>query len=99
VVSVFRYIAHHFDTRLASTLYMVGVSFGHSLGLAMLSPMVGKSYDMIGFPSTYMLLAGLGLVFLVLSAFALEPTPAETPRRSASKPDTNDVAEPLQKTL
>jgi OHS family lactose permease-like MFS transporter len=100
VVSVFRYIAHHFDTRLASTLYMVGVSFGHSLGLAILSPMVGKSYDLIGFPATYLVLAGLGLVFLVLSAFALEPTPAETPRRSASKPDADAAAvEPLQKTL
>jgi OHS family lactose permease-like MFS transporter len=78
VVSVFRYIACHFDNRLASTLYMVGVSFGHSLGLAILSPIAGKSYDLIGFPATYLAMAGLGLVFLLLSAFFLSPTPPET---------------------
>ncbi|NVM77563.1 OHS family lactose permease-like MFS transporter [Duganella sp. SG902] len=77
VVSVFRYIAHHFDNRLASTVYMVGVSFGHSLGLALLSPVVGKAYDLIGFNHTYLLLAAIGAVFLVLSAFALSPTPPE----------------------
>lgn len=77
VVSVFRYIAYHFDNRLASTVYMVGVSFGHSLGLALLSPLVGKAYDLIGFNHTYLLLAAIGAVCLLLSVFALSPTPAE----------------------
>ncbi|MFS2134688.1 oligosaccharide MFS transporter [Duganella sp. Dugasp56] len=86
VVSVFRYIAHHFDNRLASTLYMVGVSFGHSLGLAILSPLVGKSYDLLGFPATYLLLAGLGAVFLALSAWALEATPPEIKRMNSPAP-------------
>jgi len=80
VVSIFRYIACHFDNRLASTLYMVGVSFGHSLGLAILSPLVGKSYDLIGFPATYLTLAALGLGFLSASAWALQPTPPEIGR-------------------
>jgi OHS family lactose permease-like MFS transporter len=75
---------------------MVGVSFGHSLGLAILSPMVGKSYDLIGFPSTYLVLAGLALIFLMLSALALEPTPAETPSRSTGKPGA-EKPESLQK--
>lgn len=78
VVSVFRYIAYHFDNRLASTVYMVGVSFGHSLGLALLSPLVGKAYDLIGFNHTYLLLAAIGAVCLLLSVFALSSTPAET---------------------
>jgi OHS family lactose permease-like MFS transporter len=77
VVSVFRYIACHFDNRLASTVYMVGFSFGHSLGLALLSPLVGKCYDLIGYTNTYLLLAAIGAVCLVLSAFALAPTPPE----------------------
>ncbi|HEY1147627.1 MAG TPA: oligosaccharide MFS transporter [Pseudoduganella sp.] len=81
VVSIFRYIAHHFDNRLASTIYMVGVSFGQSLGLAILSPIAGKSYDLIGFPATYLSMAGLALVFLLLSAIFLSPTPPEIPRR------------------
>ncbi|RZT06211.1 MFS transporter, OHS family, lactose permease [Duganella sp. CF402] len=85
VVSVFRYIACHFDNRLASTVYMVGVSFGHSLGLALLSPVVGKAYDLIGFNHTYLLLAAVGAVFLALSAFALSPTPPEiAPRKDAA---------------
>jgi len=84
IVSVFRYIAHHFDNRLASTVYMVGWSFGHSLGLAVLSPIVGKSYDLIGFPNTYFLLAAIGAGFLLLSAFTLAPTPAEVGRNSGS---------------
>ncbi|WP_343731916.1 oligosaccharide MFS transporter [Duganella sp.] len=81
VVSVFRYIACHFDNRLASTVYMVGVSFGHSLGLALLSPLVGKAYDLFGFNHTYLLLAAIGAVCLVLSAFALSPTPPEVATR------------------
>ncbi|MFT7772169.1 oligosaccharide MFS transporter [Roseateles sp.] len=85
IVSVFRYIACHFDNRLASTVYMVGWSFGHSLGLAVLSPIVGKSYDLIGFPNTYLLLAAIGAGFLVLSFFTLSPTPPEVGPRARPK--------------
>ena len=77
VVSIFRYIAYHFDHRLASTVYMVGVSFGHSLGLALLSPLAGKAYDLFGFNHTYLMLAAIGVVCLLCSAFALSPTPPE----------------------
>lgn len=80
LVSVFRYIAHHFDNRLASTVYMVGWSFGHSLGLALLSPIVGKCYDLFGFQHTYLLLAATGLVFLIVSFWSLETTPPEIRR-------------------
>ena len=74
-VSIFRYIAYHFDSRHASTVYLVGVSFGHSLGLAILSPIVGKSYDLLGFPATYALIALGALVFWAASWFALASTP------------------------
>jgi len=77
-VSFFRYIARHFDNRFASTVYMVGVSFGHSIGLATLSPLAGISYDHIGYSATYLAMAGMGLVFLILSAVFLLPTPPET---------------------
>ena len=80
VVSIFRYIAYHFDNRLASTVYMVGVSFGHSLGLFFLSPIAGFSYDQIGFAHSYLLMATLGLLSLLLSAWFLSPTPAEIVR-------------------
>jgi OHS family lactose permease-like MFS transporter len=90
-VSLFRYIARHFDNRFASTVYMVGVSFGHSIGIFALSPLAGIGYDHIGFSSTYLLLAALGLVFLVLSAVFLLPTPPET-KTSGIEP----LAEPVK---
>jgi OHS family lactose permease-like MFS transporter len=94
LVSVFRYIAYHFDNRLASTVYMVGWSFGHSLGLALLSPIVGKSYDLIGFPNSYLLLAAIGLVFLLLSVWSLERTPAEIASDKAPPRDGKQQAVP-----
>lgn len=76
-VSIFRYIAYHFEARLASTVYMVGVSFGHSLGLAVLSPIAGIGYDLMGFQHTYFLIAGFALIFWIASLFVLSPTPPE----------------------
>jgi len=90
-VSIFRYIARHFDNRFASTVYMVGVSFGHSIGIFALSPLAGIGYDRIGFAQTYLLLAALGLVFLVLSAVFLLPTPPET-----KAPVARPLAEPVK---
>jgi len=95
VVSLFRYIALHFDKRLTSTVYMVGVSFGHSLGLAVLGPISGYGYDLIGFPHTYLVLAAIGTGFLILSSFVLTPTPTEHghpwPGDAAAQPVT-DIA-------
>jgi OHS family lactose permease-like MFS transporter len=85
-VSIFRYIAWHFEPRLASTVYMVGVSFGHSLGLAILSPLAGMGYDLFGFQHTYFLIAGFALLFWVASLYALAPTPSETGSRAAADP-------------
>lgn len=96
-VSLFRYIAYHFEARFSSTVYMVGVSFGHSLGLAILSPLVGIGYDLFGFQHTYFLIAGFALVFWIWSAMALEPTPCEyTPssRKAKKAPETAAIASP-----
>lgn len=75
IVSVFRYINFHFETRLSATIYMVGVSFGHSLGLALLSPVAGLLYDRIGFQHTYFAIAGFAFVFWLVSIVTLSPTP------------------------
>lgn len=90
-VSIFRYIAYHFEARFASTVYMVGVSFGHSLGLAVLSPLVGLSYDLIGFQHSYFLIAGFALVFWTWSLFALSPTPSEFVPRHARPAEVEHV--------
>ena len=63
------------EPRFASTIYMVGVSFGHSLGLAILSPVAGALYDRIGFQHTYFVIAGFALCFWIASFFTLAPTP------------------------
>jgi OHS family lactose permease-like MFS transporter len=82
-VSIFRYIAYHFEAKLASTVYMVGVSFGHSLGLAILSPIVGIGYDHFGFQHTYFLIAAFALVFWIWSFFTLSATPPEFGNRTS----------------
>jgi OHS family lactose permease-like MFS transporter len=74
-VSIFRYIAYHFEARFSSTIYLVGVSFGHSLGLSILSPLAGIGYDRVGFPRTYFLIAGFALLFWIASWFSLAATP------------------------
>jgi OHS family lactose permease-like MFS transporter len=87
-VSLFRYIAYHFEARHASTVYMVGVSFGHSLGLAILSPLAGMGYDLIGFQHSYFAIAAFALLFWIASWFALSPTPVEVPRKANQGPAT-----------
>ena len=74
-VSIFRYIAYHFEARFSSMIYLVGVSFGHSLGLSFFSPLAGAGYDRIGFQHTYFLIAAFALVFWLVSWFSLAPTP------------------------
>ncbi len=74
-VSIFRYIAAHFESRLASTLYMVGVSFGHSLGLAILSQPVGRLYDLFGFQHTYLIIGVGALICWAASIWSLSPDP------------------------
>lgn len=86
IVANFKYIARHFPARLASTIYMVGVSFGHSLGLALLSPLAGRGYDHIGFPHTYLCIAGIALIFWLGAWFTLSPDgPAPTVPNSESE--------------
>lgn len=96
-VSIFRYIAYHFESRFASTVYMVGVSFGHSLGLAVLSPLAGMGYDLFGFQHTYFLIAGFALFFWIWSAMSLAPTPPEytpVPPKAGQAPETAAIASP-----
>jgi OHS family lactose permease-like MFS transporter len=56
-------------------IYLVGVSFGHSLGLAFFSPLAGVGYDWVGFQHTYFLIAAFALIFWLGSWMSLSPTP------------------------
>ncbi len=79
IVSIFRYIAAHFETHLASTLYLVSTGFIRNIGMAVFSLIAGKSYDLIGFPRTYLAIAAFASVFWIASFFALSPTRARKP--------------------
>lgn len=89
IVGVFKYIALHFEARLASTIYMVGFSFGHSLGLATLSAFAGKAYDLFGFPTTYLLIAAFAACFWLWSCFSLAPDDLARPQPAKADARTN----------
>jgi OHS family lactose permease-like MFS transporter len=69
---MFKYITTQFDQRLSATLYLVGFQFITSICATVLSPLVGRGYDQLGFADTYMILAGLVLALTLISAFLLK---------------------------
>lgn len=71
LVSIFKYLADNFDTRLSSVLYLVGFQFATQIGTTILSPIVGKMYDRVGFRETYLFMGVLVLVFTIFAAFTL----------------------------
>lgn len=79
VTSIFRYIAANFESRLASTLYLVSTGFIRNIGIMVLSVVAGASYDWIGFPKTYLLIAALATVSWIASFFTLAPATTTKP--------------------
>ncbi|MFT8312682.1 MAG: MFS transporter [Clostridium sp.] len=71
LVSIFKYLADNFDTRLSSVLYLVGFQFATQIGTTILSPVVGKMYDKVGFRETYIFMGCLVLIFTIFAAFTL----------------------------
>jgi len=71
LISIFKYFAANFDTRLSSILYLVGFQAASQIGASLLSPIAGKLYDMIGFRHTYLILGTMVLCFTIISMFTL----------------------------
>ena len=71
LIAVFKYLAANFDTRLSSILYLVGYQFTSQVGATVLSPIVGRFYDTIGFSTTYIVMGVTVLLFATLSIFTL----------------------------
>jgi OHS family lactose permease-like MFS transporter len=71
LVAIFKYLADNFDTRLSSILYLVGFQFSTQIGTTILSPIVGRMYDGIGFKHTYLFMGTLVLIFTIFAAFTL----------------------------
>jgi MFS transporter, OHS family, lactose permease len=85
VTSIFQYIARNFETRLSSTLYLVSTGFIRNLGLMVLSVAAGQSYDIVGFPKTYLAIAAIALIFWGVSFFALASDKPSATAATASR--------------
>lgn len=71
LVSVFKYIAEHFDKRVNATMYLLGYQAMLYIGNVVVSSPAGLLYDRIGFEKTYIIMGGIALFFTLISAFTL----------------------------
>ena len=98
LVSVFKYIALNFDSRLSASIYLVGFQFAQQLTAMLLSPLVGYGYDHLGFASVYLLMAGLVCASLLLSWTLLRadpPCPSPQARAAEASPANAPSVTPL----
>ena len=71
LVSVFKYIAEHFDKRVNATMYLLGYQAMLYVGNVVVSSPAGLMYDRIGFEKTYIIMGIVALTFTLISAFTL----------------------------
>lgn len=88
LVSVFKYIAEHFDKRVNATMYLLGYQAMLYIGNVVVSSPAGLLYDRIGFEKTYMIMGAIALFFTLVSAFTLSACQRQNNRQPAL-----DVAE------
>ncbi|MDU5261799.1 MAG: MFS transporter, partial [Clostridium celatum] len=77
LIAVFKYLAANFDNRLSSILYLVGYQFASQVGATVLSPIIGRFYDTVGFSSTYIIMGCIVLVFTLISMITLASSQKE----------------------
>ncbi|WP_240653920.1 oligosaccharide MFS transporter [Streptomyces sp. AcE210] len=96
LIAIFKYINRHFESRLSSSIYLVGFQLAAQLGAAIISPLAGIGYDSLGFPPTYLLMAAMVAAFTAVSVATLRPDakglPESVPHVPASGRDA--VPEP-----
>ncbi|EFE94451.1 Lactose-proton symport [Serratia odorifera] len=90
LVALFKYITSRFDSRLSSTLYLVGFQFIGQVAASFLAPLAGYGYDHIGFADTYLLMGCAVACTTLLSCFLLRGESAD------GKPNIHPVSEPSQ---
>lgn len=71
LVSVFKYIAEHFDKRVNATMYLLGYQAMLYVGNVVVSSPAGLLYDRIGFENTYIIMGSIALAFTAISAITL----------------------------
>ena len=72
MVAVFKYLNMHFDSKLSSTLYLISFMFVMQLGAGAMAPVFGELYDVYSFQYVYLIMSGIAIACLILSAVLLE---------------------------
>lgn len=88
LISVFKYLAANFDTRLSSILYLVGYQFMSQVGASIFSPIAGALYDVRGFANTYVIMGIFVFAFTTISIFTLKRDPKK-PGNLDPQPNSN----------
>lgn len=65
LVSIFKYLASHFDKRLTGTIYMVLGCFNY-LGITAINPVAGYFYDKHGFADTYLVMGVIAWIITLV---------------------------------
>ena len=92
LVSVFKYIAEHFDKRVNATMYLLGYQAMLYVGNVVISSPAGLMYDRIGFEKTYIIMGMIALTFTLISAFTLSACQSKSRHRTAIEIAENNTA-------
>lgn len=71
ILAIFRYFTLHFDTRISTTLYMVGFQIAAQVGQIIFSTPLGALHDNIGYQSTFLVISGIVCVASIYAFFVL----------------------------
>lgn len=92
LISVFKYIAEHFDKRVNATMYLLGYQAMIYVGSIAIASPIGYLYERIGFEHTYLLMGSCALLFTFISIFTLS---ACRSKRNPNPVTADTAAQPL----
>lgn len=72
ILAMFRYFTLHFDTRISTTLYMVGFQIAAQVGQIIFSTPFGLLHDKIGYQPSFLIVAGIVFISAIYAFFVLK---------------------------
>lgn len=72
ILAMFRYFTLHFDTRISTTLYMVGFQIAAQVGQIIFSTPFGLLHDKIGYQPTFLIVTGIVFISAIYAFFVLK---------------------------
>ncbi|HFI5644176.1 TPA: oligosaccharide MFS transporter [Raoultella planticola] len=88
VISVFKYSVSNFDSRLSSTIFLVGFQIASSLGIVLLSIPVGMLFDAFGYHFVFYLFSAIVSVILLFGVVFLSNGRNTGPRSAVVQNET-----------